>query len=177
MSRFIVGRNGDINESERSIGIADGNHGDIDIGCLTNRLVIHSWVGDDDETGLSEGTSDVVGEGTWCKTTSHGDSPSMLSKFKNSTLAIGTSGNCDNVTRILDSGDNSGSENDLLPDFSNVNDVDTYRIVPGMRSEPLKERRRKGVQTHRLAVAYRHKESSLCHSSWFQYEPEQTRGE
>jgi hypothetical protein len=59
---LVVSRNGNIDVSERSIGITKGNDGDVDIRGFTYSLVVNSGVGDNDETGLLERAGDIVGE-------------------------------------------------------------------------------------------------------------------
>lgn len=59
---LVVRGDGDVDELEGGIGVAEGNHGDVDVGSLTDGLVINTGVGNDDEAGLLERTGDVVGE-------------------------------------------------------------------------------------------------------------------
>jgi len=49
---------------ERRVRVAQGDGGDVDVGCLRQRLVVSAGVGHDQQAGLPEGGLDLVGEGT-----------------------------------------------------------------------------------------------------------------
>jgi hypothetical protein len=54
----------------------------------------------------------------------------MLREFKDGTLTVGTSGDCDDIIGILDGGNDTGSKNNLLPDFANIDYVNSYKMRP-----------------------------------------------
>lgn len=54
MAALVITRDGNIDEPERSVCIADGDNGDVDIGGFADRLVVDTGVGDDDQPGLLE---------------------------------------------------------------------------------------------------------------------------
>jgi len=83
-------------------------------------LSVGAGIGDDDQTRLLERAGDVVGEVTGRKATSNSDSSSMSSKLEDGTLAVRTGGDDTNISRVVDSCDDAGSEDDFLPvKFSN----------------------------------------------------------
>lgn len=49
--------------------------------------------------------------------------------FKDGAVAVRASRDDTNVIWVLDSSDNTGSENELLPGLANVEDMDTFSIV------------------------------------------------
>ena len=51
---LVVGGDGNIDELQRSIGIAKSDNGDVDVGGLPDSLVVDAGVGDNDETGFLE---------------------------------------------------------------------------------------------------------------------------
>lgn len=69
---LVVTWNGDIHISEGRVGVAESNGGDVDIGRLSQRLVISTGVRDDQKPGLPEGSLDLIGEGTRSEATSKG---------------------------------------------------------------------------------------------------------
>ena len=52
--------------------------------------MVEARVGDDDQAGLLEGASDVVGEVTGGEAASNGLSTSVGSEFENSSVAVGS---------------------------------------------------------------------------------------
>jgi hypothetical protein len=78
-------------------------------------LSIGAGVGDDDKAGFLEGASNVVSEITRGETTSDGDGTGVCGKFQDSALTIGTSRDNTDVGWVVNSGDNSGGQDNLLP--------------------------------------------------------------
>lgn len=64
MRYLVVAWNGDVDVSERGVGVAEGDGGDVDVRGLSQRLVVGTGVCDDQEAGLPEGCLDLIGEGT-----------------------------------------------------------------------------------------------------------------
>jgi hypothetical protein len=124
MTRLVVGGDGNVDEFERCIGVAESNNGDVHVRRLTDGLVVNSRVGDDDDAGLLERPGDVVGEVTGCEAASDCLCAGVCGELENSTVSVGTGGNGNNVVGVLDSGDYPGSEDNLFPGLSNVEDVD-----------------------------------------------------
>jgi hypothetical protein len=124
MTGLVVGGDGDIDKLQGSIGIAEGDNGDVDVGSFTDGLVVNTGVGDDDETGLLERAGDVVGEGTGGETACDGLSTDVGGEFEDGTVTVGTSGNDTDIVGVLDGSDDSGSKDELLPGLANVEDMD-----------------------------------------------------
>lgn len=127
MTGLVISRNSHIDEFEGRVGVAEGNHGNVDVGSLTDGLVVYAGVGDDDETGFLERTGNVVGETTGGETTSNSLGASVGGVFEDGTVAVGTSGNDTNIVRVFNGSDNPGSENEFLPGLANVDNVETCR--------------------------------------------------
>ena len=54
MLRLVVARNGDIDEANRSVGVAEANHRDVDVRRLGHRLVIGPRIRYDQKSWLAE---------------------------------------------------------------------------------------------------------------------------
>jgi hypothetical protein len=61
---LVVCGHGDVNVLERRVRVAERNDGDVDVRCFLDCLGVGAGIGDDDETGFTESTGDVVGEGS-----------------------------------------------------------------------------------------------------------------
>lgn len=90
MTTLVVGGDGNVNVLGGGVGVAEGNHGDVDVGSLLDGLSIGSGVGDDDQAGLLERSGDVVGERARSEATGDRGSPSMGGELEDGTLAVGT---------------------------------------------------------------------------------------
>lgn len=115
VTSLVVGWDGYVDELGWGVGVAEGDNGNVDIGSLLDSLSIGAGVGHDDEAGLLERAGDVVGEVTWGETTGDGDSSSVVGKLQDSTLTVGTSRDDTDVGWVVDSCDDAGREDDLLP--------------------------------------------------------------
>jgi hypothetical protein len=78
-------------------------------------LGVSAGIGDNDEAGFLEGSSNVVGEVTGGETTSNGDGTGVRGEFQDSTLTVWASRDNTYVSWVVDSCDNSGGKNDFLP--------------------------------------------------------------
>lgn len=125
MLRLVVGGDGDIDVVEGRVGVADGDNGDVDVGSLTDSLVVNTGVGDDDQTRFLERLGDVVGEVTRGESSSDSLSSGVGSELEDGTVTVRTSRDNANIVGVLDGSDDTGSEDDLLPGLSNVDNVDT----------------------------------------------------
>jgi len=123
--RLVVGGDSDIDVVQGGVGVADGDNGDVNVGSLTNGLVIDSGVGDDDQTGLLERLGDVIGEVTGSESSSDGLGTSVGSELEDGTVTVRTSRDDANIVGVLDGSDDTGGEDELLPGLSNVDNVDT----------------------------------------------------
>ena len=115
MTTLVVGWDSNIDELSWGIGIAEGNDGNVDIGSLLDSLGISARIGDDNEAGFLERAGDVVGEVTRGETTSNWGSTSVSGELQDSTLTVRTSRDDTDISGVVDSCDDSGSEDDLLP--------------------------------------------------------------
>ena len=115
MTTLVVGWDSNIDELGWGIGVAEGNDRNVDVGSLLDSLSVGAGVGDDDEAGLLERASDVVGEVTRGETTSDGDGTGVRGELQDSTLTVWTGGDDTDIGWVVDSCDNTGSENNLLP--------------------------------------------------------------
>lgn len=115
MATLVVCWDGYINKFRRRIGIAESNHGNIDVGSFLDGLCVGARVGDDDETGLFEGASNVVGEVTRCEATGNSDCPGMSGELQDSALAIWTGRDNGYVGGVIYCGDDASSKDDFLP--------------------------------------------------------------
>jgi hypothetical protein len=120
VTTLVVGWDSNIDELGWGISIAESNNGDVDVGCLLDSLGIGAGVGDDDEAGFLEGAGDVVGEVTGGETTSNGDGTGVRGELEDSTLAVWTSGDDTDIGWVVDSCDDTGSEDNLLPKTRNL---------------------------------------------------------
>ena len=131
MTTLVVGGDSDVDELQGSIGVGKGNNGDVDVGRLPDSLVVHTGVGNDDQSGLLERTSDVVGEATGGETTSDGLSTGVGGVLEDGTVTVGTSRDDTDIVGVLNSGNDTGGENELFPGLANVDEVDTCGIAGG----------------------------------------------
>lgn len=123
MLGLVVGGDGNIAELEAGVGVAEGDHGDVDIGSLTDGLVVDAGVGDNNETGLLEGLGDVVGEVTRGEAAGNGEGAGVGGELEDSAVAVRTGRDDTDIGRVLDGCDDTGSEDDLLPGLVEVDDV------------------------------------------------------
>ena len=124
MTTLVVGGDSDVDELQGSIGVGKGNDGDVDVGRLPDSLVVHTGVGNDDQSGLLERTSDVVGEATGGETASDRLSTGVRRELQDRAVAVRTGGDDTDVVRVLDGGDDTSGEDELLPGLADVDDVD-----------------------------------------------------
>lgn len=125
LSGLVVGGDGNIDKLERSVGVTESNDGNVDVGSLSDSLVVDSGVGDNNHSGLLERSSNVVGEVTGGESTSNGLSTSESGKLEDGSVTVRSSRDDGNVVGVLDGSEDSGSEDDLLPGLAEVKDVDT----------------------------------------------------
>lgn len=126
VATLVVCGDGDVDELQGCVSVGEGNDGDVDIGSLANGLVVHAGIRDNDQTGLLERASDVVGEATGGETTCDGLGTGVGSVFEDGTVAVRAGRDDDHVAGVLDGSNNSGSEHKLLPGLAEVDDVHTY---------------------------------------------------
>ena len=135
MATLVVGRDGNIDELSWGVSVGEGDDGNVDVGSLLDSLGVGAGVGDDDQTGLLERPGDVVGEGTGRETTGNGDGTSVGGELEDGTLTIRTGRDDTDVGGVVDSGDNTGSKDDLLPvsEKVEVSMVPSLLLLGGVR--------------------------------------------
>ena len=115
VASLVVGGDGNVNVLSGGVGVAEGNDGDVHVGCLPDGLSVGSRVCNDNEAGLLERARDIVGEGAGGEATGNGSSTSVGGKLEDSTLAVGAGRYHTNVGRIVDGDDDAGGKDELLP--------------------------------------------------------------
>lgn len=120
---------GNVDELEGRVRVGERDARDVDVRGLTNGLVVDTGVGDNDHTGLLEGTGDVVGEGAGGESASDGSSTGLGGELEDGTLTVLATRDDTDVGRVLDGSKDTGSEDDLLPGLADVEKVDTVRTT------------------------------------------------
>ena len=115
VATLVVGGDSNINVVGGRVSVAEGNDGDVDVGSLLDGLGIGAGVGNHDQAGLLERAGDVVGERTGGEATGDGLGTSVAGELQDGTLAVGASGDDANIRRVVDGGDDAGSQDNLLP--------------------------------------------------------------
>lgn len=115
VATLVVGGDGNVNELGGRVGVAEGDDGDVDIRGLLDGLGVGAGIGHDDQARLLEGTGDVVGEVTGGEASSDGHSTGVSGELQHGTLTVGTGRDHTDIGRVVDSGDDAGCEDDLLP--------------------------------------------------------------
>lgn len=115
MTALVVGRDGDVNEVGGGVSVAESNDGNIDVAGLLDGLGVGAGVGHDDQTGLLERAGDVVGKVTGGETTRNSGGTGVRGKLEDSTLTVGASGDHTDVGRVVNGGDDTSSQDNLLP--------------------------------------------------------------
>jgi len=122
----VVAGDGDVDVLEGSVGVAEGDDGDVNLGGFSDGLVVSAGVGDDEEAGLLELGLDLVGEGTGDEAASRELSSGVLGELEDGALTEEADGAGDDVLRVFDGGDDTGGEDELFPSHVEVDDVDTF---------------------------------------------------
>ena len=86
---LVVAGDGDVHVSEGRVGVAHGDSGDVDVGGLSQGLVVGTGVCHDQEAGLTESSLDLIGEGSGGKTTVEGGGAGGGCKLQHSPLVGG----------------------------------------------------------------------------------------
>ena len=123
-----VARNSTIDVFERRVGITESNAGNVDGSSFTDSLLIVGRIGDNQETRFTELLGDLVGESTGGVTTRNSLATSVLAELKNSSLRVVTSTNNNNILRVLNGSNDTGSEDELFPGLAEVDDMDTFLV-------------------------------------------------
>ena len=126
MSCLVVSWDSDVDEFQGCICVAESDDGNVDVRCLTNGLVVHTRVSDDDETGFFERSGNVVGERTGGESSSNGLSTSVGCVFEHGTVTVRTGRDDTNIIRVFNGSNDTSSENEFFPGLSNVENMNTW---------------------------------------------------
>jgi len=85
-THLVVAGDGDVHVSQGRVGVAKRNAGDVDVGRLSQRLVVGTGVRHDQEAGLPEGGLDLIGECSWGEATVEGGGASGGGELQHSSL-------------------------------------------------------------------------------------------
>merc|ERR1719192_1831928 len=107
----------------------EGDDGDVGVAALSDGLVVGPGVADHQQTWLSEGGLDLVSEGSGGEPSSHWGAVDVPGELEDSPLGIGPAGADVDVLRVLNRGDGTGGEKDLLPGLLQVDDVDPVVLL------------------------------------------------
>ena len=145
MARLVVRRDRDVDELERRVGVAEGDDGDVDVGCLADSLVVDARVRDDDDTRLLERARNVVRERAGREAASDRLCARVRRKLEDRTLPVRPRADDTNVVRVLDRREDACCEDKLLPGLADVDNVDAWpymrRGMPvGCAGEPSARR-------------------------------------
>lgn len=119
VTTLVVGRDGNVDVLGGRVGVAKANDGDVDVGSLLDSLGVGAGVGDNNQAGLLERSGDVVGEGTGGESSSDGNGASVGGELQDGTLTIGTGGDDTDIGGVVNGGDDTGGQNNLLPAVRN----------------------------------------------------------
>ena len=120
----VVAWDSDIDVLKWRVGVAESDARDVGIRSLLDGLAISLGISDNQESWLHELAGDLVGEGTWGPSLSNGLSTSVMSELHHSSRTKRSLRANDDVLGILNGSDNSGSNHQLLPGLTEVDDVD-----------------------------------------------------
>ena len=115
VTALVVGGDGNIDVLGGGVRVAEGDDGDVDVGSLLDGLGVGTGVGDDDQAGLLEGAGDVVGEVTGGEATGDGGGTGVGGELQDGTLTVGTGRDNADIGGVVDGGDDTGGQDDLLP--------------------------------------------------------------
>mmetsp|Transcript_40258 Transcript_40258/g.99498 ORF Transcript_40258/g.99498 Transcript_40258/m.99498 type:complete len:360 (+) Transcript_40258:317-1396(+) len=125
---LVVRRDCDVDVLARRVRVAEGDHGDVHVRSLGDRLVVGERVGDDQEARLHELLGDLVGEHTRRVAAGDGRGAGVLRVLEDGALAVGAGGDDAHVSRVLDTDDDARGKQQLLVGLAQVDDVDAVGL-------------------------------------------------
>lgn len=132
---LVVAWDSNVDVAERRVGVAESNHGDVDVRGFDDGLVIGAGVHDDQETGLAESGLDLVSERTGGEASGNRGSLGVGGELEDGALALRARRDDVDVRRILNGYDRAGGQEQLLVGAAQVDDVDTcdcMRLLAGI---------------------------------------------
>lgn len=125
VTRLVVGGDGNVDKLGGSVSVTEGNDRDVDVGSLSDSLVVNPGVSDDDHSGLLERSGDVVSEGTGGESASDSLGTGEGAVLEDGTVTVGSGGDDTDVVGVLDGSEDTSSKDELLPGLADVDNVDT----------------------------------------------------
>jgi len=125
----VVAGDGNIDEREGRVSVAEGDGGDVDIRSFDDGLSVALGVDDDQKLGFSELFGVLIGKSTGSPSgRGVGGGTSVLSVLDDGSLTVGSGADNDDFFGSVNGGDDSSGELDLLPGLFEVDDVDTFGV-------------------------------------------------
>lgn len=126
LGRAVAAGDGNIDVLKGGVGIAEGDAGDVHVGSFHDGLSVGTGIGNDQDSGLLELLGILIGKGTGHPSGGGGgNATNVVGELDNGSLSIRSSGHDDDVSGVLDGGDDTGGELNLLPGLLQVDDVGT----------------------------------------------------
>lgn len=150
MATLVVGRDGNVDELGGRVGVAEGNDGDVDVAGLLDGLGIGAGVGDDDQAGLLERPGDVVGERTGGEAAGNGLGAGVGGELEDGTLAVGAGRDDADIARVVNGGNDAGSEDNLLPVDILVSSSSRYLSSLGRGAKEIVPRQEPPMPTYQV---------------------------
>lgn len=122
-SALVVAGDGHIHELEGRVGVAQGDDGDAHVRGLLDSLGVDSGVGDDQHSGFSVLSSDLVGEGTGGESAGEGLGAGVVGELEHSSLAIRSGRDGADILGVLNGHQETSGEHELLPGLLEVQEV------------------------------------------------------
>jgi len=130
LSTLVVARDSNINPVKFVISIAKSKNGNVHVRGLNDSLVVAAGVTNDDKSRLKVLLGVLVSKGTWNPLSTEVFSTGISGELEDSSLSIRAVRNDKNVLLafLLNSGNNSGSEHNLLPGLVQIHVVDSVLV-------------------------------------------------
>ena len=124
---LVVGGDSDVDVVQRAVAVAEGDDGEVSKLGLTDRLVVHTRVCDNEETRLHEDILHLVAVGAGGVATGNCVRAGVLAEFDNGALAVGPCGVHDDVIGILNGDNHTSGHKELVPGLAKV--VHVYAVL------------------------------------------------
>merc|ERR1719430_2401090 len=129
LSGLVVAGDGNIDELGWRVNISESHDGDVSVATLSDGLMVGSGVSDQKQPWLAESSLDLIGECSRSEAASNGVAANISGELEDSSLSSGPCGDHVHIPWVLNSGDSTGSKDQLLPGLLEVDDVDTTSLL------------------------------------------------
>lgn len=119
----VVAGDCDVDVLEGRVGVAQGDARDVGVRSLLDGLGVGLGVSDDDEAGLNELAGDLVGQSTRGPSLGDGLDTSVVGELHDGSGTERSLRADNDVLGVLNGGDHSGGNHQLLPSLTEVDDV------------------------------------------------------